>query len=54
MHKEIVMEKWVNDPHLSINQKNIQNLCQKETLIKSNQTKILFISLKRVFDATFV
>ena len=33
------MEKWVNRPHISINEKNLQNLGLKGKLIKSNHTK---------------
>ena len=29
MHNKIVMEKRANGPHLSINEKNVQNLGQK-------------------------
>ena len=29
MYDKIVMEKWVNGPHLSINEKHLQHLSQK-------------------------
>ena len=32
MHKKIVMEKWVNGPYLSINEKNLQDLSQKRNI----------------------
>ena len=33
------MKEWVKLPHISINEKNLGNLCLKEKLIKSNHTK---------------
>ena len=33
------MKEWVKRPHISINEKKLQNLCLKEKSIKSNHTK---------------
>ena len=47
------MKEWVKLPHISINEKNLENLCLKEKLIKSNHTKwLLFIISKKNFDVT--
>ena len=33
------MEKWVNHPHISVNEKNLQNLGLENVFIKSNHPK---------------
>ena len=43
------MEKWVNCLHVSINEKNLQNIGLKGTLIKFNHMKRLFEYYKKSF-----
>ena len=47
------MEKWVNHPHIYINEKNLQNLGLKINIYLTIPNDLLIIS-KRVFDVKFV
>ena len=48
------MEKWVNRPNISINEKNLQNLGLKGIRLNPTILNDFFIISKRALDVTVV